>query len=77
MPISRSPISDVTVARSSSFCRLTEWATQPKFVYTHQWTIGDLLIWDNTGTMHQVTHYDIDSGRLLSRTTLDAEEALV
>jgi alpha-ketoglutarate-dependent taurine dioxygenase len=58
-------------------CRLMEWATQPQFVYQHKWTIGDLLIWDNTGTMHRVTPYDPDSGRLLSRTTLDAEEALV
>jgi alpha-ketoglutarate-dependent taurine dioxygenase len=58
-------------------CRLMEHATQPKFVYRHTWTIGDLLIWDNTGTMHRVTPYDPDSGRLLSRTTLDAEEALV
>jgi alpha-ketoglutarate-dependent taurine dioxygenase len=58
-------------------CRLMEWATQPQFIYEHDWTIGDLLIWDNTGTMHRVTPYDADSGRLLSRTTLDAEEALV
>jgi alpha-ketoglutarate-dependent taurine dioxygenase len=58
-------------------CRLMEWATQPQFIYHHKWTIGDLLIWDNTGTMHRVTPYDPDSGRLLSRTTLDAEEALV
>ena len=58
-------------------CRLMEHATQSQFVYQHDWTIGDLLIWDNTGTMHRVTPYDPDSGRLLSRTTLDAEEALV
>jgi alpha-ketoglutarate-dependent taurine dioxygenase len=57
-------------------CKLTEWATQPQFVFQHKWTVGDLLIWDNTGTMHRVTPYDADSGRLLSRTTLDAEEAL-
>lgn len=58
-------------------CQLMEHATQPQYVYHHKWTIGDLLIWDNTGTMHRVTPYDPDSGRLLSRTTLDAEEALV
>jgi alpha-ketoglutarate-dependent taurine dioxygenase len=58
-------------------CRLMEHATQAQFVYRHTWTLGDLLIWDNTGTMHRVTPYDTDSGRLLSRTTLDAEEALV
>ena len=40
---------------------LTEWATQPRFVYRHRWQPGDLLIWDNRVTMHAVTPYD--SGR--------------
>lgn len=56
---------------------LTAWATQPQFVYQHQWTLGDLLIWDNTGTMHRVVPYPLDSGRMMHRTTLVAEEALV
>ena len=34
--------------------RLRDWATQPQYVYRHQWQPGDLLIWDNTGTMHRV-----------------------
>lgn len=57
-------------------CRLQEWATQPQFVYQHDWTVGDLLIWDNTGTMHRVTPYDENSGRMLSRTTLEGEESI-
>src|SRR5438132_681362 len=32
--------------------KLLSWSTQPQFVYTHSWRPGDLLIWDNTGTMH-------------------------
>jgi alpha-ketoglutarate-dependent taurine dioxygenase len=55
---------------------LTEWATQPRFVYQHQWKMGDLLIWDNTGTMHRVLPYDADSGRKLHRVTLEGEESL-
>ena len=58
-------------------CKLMDWATQPQFIYKHDWTVGDLLIWDNTGTMHRVTHYDLDSGRMMHRTTLLGEEALV
>ena len=58
-------------------CRLREWATQPQFVYRHDWTIGDLLIWDNTGTMHRVDPYPLDSGRMMHRTTIEGEEALV
>ncbi|MEW9856313.1 TauD/TfdA dioxygenase family protein [Novosphingobium sp. M1R2S20] len=30
------------------------WATQPQFVYRHHWTVGDMIIWDNTGVMHRV-----------------------
>jgi len=54
--------------------RLREWSTQPQFVYTHKWTVGDLVIWDNTGTMHRATPYDPNSGRLMHRTKLRGEE---
>jgi alpha-ketoglutarate-dependent taurine dioxygenase len=56
-------------------CRLREWATQPKFVYQHKWKIGDLIIWDNTGTMHRALAYPLDSGRMMHRTTLQGEES--
>jgi len=55
---------------------MQEWGTQPQFVYRHHWTVGDLIIWDNTGVMHRVEKYPADSGRLLSRTTLVGEEAI-
>jgi alpha-ketoglutarate-dependent taurine dioxygenase len=55
---------------------LTDWATQARFVYQHQWQMGDLLIWDNTGTMHRVLPYATDSGRKLHRVTLEGEESL-
>ena len=54
--------------------RLRDWATQPRFVYRHRWSVGDLVIWDNTGTMHRATPYDPNSGRLLQRTKLAGEE---
>lgn len=56
--------------------RLLTWATQPQFVYQHEWHVGDLVIWDNTGTMHRVTPYSAASGRLMHRTTLVGEEPL-
>lgn len=52
------------------------WATQPQFVYRHEWTVGDLIIWNNTGVMHRVEKYPASSGRLLSRTTLVGEEPI-
>jgi alpha-ketoglutarate-dependent taurine dioxygenase len=54
--------------------RLRDWATRPEFVYRHQWSVGDLVMWDNTGTMHRAMPYNPDSGRLLTRTKLEGEE---
>lgn len=54
---------------------LLTWATQSRFVYRHQWTPGDLLIWDNTGVLHRVEPYPLDCGRMMHRTTLLGEEA--
>jgi alpha-ketoglutarate-dependent taurine dioxygenase len=52
-------------------------ATQEKYVYRHTWRMGDLLMWDNTGTMHRVRPYDADSGRELHRFTLNGEEPIL
>jgi alpha-ketoglutarate-dependent taurine dioxygenase len=56
--------------------KLREWASQPQFVYRHDWTEGDLLIWDNTGTMHRVDPYPLEENRLMHRTTIEPLEAL-
>lgn len=57
--------------------RLQDWATRPRFVYQHKWSMGDLVIWDNTGAMHRAVHYEADSGRLMHRTQLEGEEAFL
>ena len=54
--------------------RLRDHATQPRYVYRHKWKLGDLVIWDNTGTMHRATPYAMDSGRMMHRTKLHGEE---
>jgi alpha-ketoglutarate-dependent taurine dioxygenase len=54
--------------------RLMDWASKPEYVYRHEWRMGDLVIWDNTGTMHRVCPYDHASGRQLHRVTLLGEE---
>lgn len=53
---------------------LREWATQDRFTYTHEWSVGDLVIWDNTGTIHRAEPYDPDCGRTMHRTKLQGEE---
>lgn len=55
-------------------CELMEWATQEKYVFTHSWSEGDFIIFDNTGAMHRAEPYPLDSKRLMRRTTLEGEE---
>ena len=55
---------------------LIEHATQPRFVYRHQWRVGDLVIWDNRATMHRARAFDDARYRRELRrvTTLDVEQ---
>jgi alpha-ketoglutarate-dependent taurine dioxygenase len=54
--------------------RLREWTVQPEFVYRHEWREGDLVIWNNCGTLHRVIPYDRASGRTMHRTTVAGTE---
>lgn len=55
---------------------LRDWATQERFRYSHEWSVGDVVIWDNTGTLHRAMPYPLDSDRLLHRTKLEGEEPI-
>ena len=35
-------------------------ATSPAFQYFHAWEAGDVLVWDNSQTLHQSMPYDND-----------------
>ncbi|EPM92724.1 dioxygenase, TauD/TfdA family protein, partial [Pseudomonas syringae pv. actinidiae ICMP 18804] len=48
--------------------------TAEAFSYSHAWQVGDLVIWDNTGTMHRAEAYDPECGRMMHRTKLQGEE---
>ncbi|MBW8482681.1 TauD/TfdA dioxygenase family protein [Actinomadura parmotrematis] len=54
---------------------LVEWCGQERFRYTHEWQVGDLVIWDNTGMLHRALPYDPSSERSLQRTTMRGDEA--
>jgi alpha-ketoglutarate-dependent taurine dioxygenase len=56
--------------------RLMEWSVKPEYTYRHSWRMGDLVMWDNTGTMHRVIPYAPESGRRLHRVTLVGEEPI-
>ena len=52
-------------------------ATQPEFVYRHHWSVGDLVTWDNRGTMHRVTEYDGNKHRrAMQRTEIMGTEVV-
>jgi len=43
---------------------LIRHATQPQFIHTHEWRVGDLLLWDNRCLMHRaVANYELERYR--------------
>jgi len=53
---------------------LNEFATQPRFCYSHAWRQGDLVIWDNRAVLHRATAYDtVRHKRLMQRTTVSGD----
>jgi taurine dioxygenase len=45
-------------------------ATQKQFVWTHEWRVGDLVLWDNRCTMHRRDPFDANSRRIMHRTQI-------
>ena len=59
------------VPEARAFLRdLNEIATQRQFVYSHQWRVGDLVMWDNRQTMHRARPFPAQEPRDMRRTTL-------
>ncbi len=59
------------VPEARAFLRdLVEIATQRQFVYSHQWRVGDLVMWDNRQTMHRARPFPAHEPRDVRRTTL-------
>ena len=63
------------MAEARIFLRdLIEWATQPQFVYVHDWRLHDLVIWDNRQTMHRVRRFnETEDVRDVRRTTVSSD----
>jgi taurine dioxygenase len=52
--------------------------TQPEFVYVHEWTRGDLVVWDNRCLMHAGTWYDsTNEKRVMWRTTVSGNPGAI
>jgi taurine dioxygenase len=49
-------------------------ATDERFVYTHEWRVGDVLFWDNRSSMHRVMPFDEEAHRRrMHRTTITGD----
>ena len=60
-----------TIPESRMFLRdLIEFATQPRFVYSHAWRLHDLVVWDNRATMHRGRRFDPAEARDVRQTRL-------
>lgn len=46
----------------------------PERVWRHTWSVGDMVIWDNTGVLHRATPYDPSSRREMHRCTILGDE---
>jgi alpha-ketoglutarate-dependent taurine dioxygenase len=67
-----SHIEDVDAAESAALIEtLTAHLTQPRYVYTHRWHKGDLVMWDNRAVLHTASLFDHQRyQRLMYRTTV-------
>ena len=67
------------VPEARAFIRdLTEHATQPHFVYAHEWKAWDLVIWDNRTTIHRARRYnDLTDVRDMRRSTIRGDGVTV
>jgi taurine dioxygenase len=69
-------INEMTEARSQEVLDfLFEHQLQEKYRYRHNWTEGDVLMWDNMGTIHNaVADYRPDEPRLIKRCQVMADK---
>ena len=45
-------------------------ATRSSLAWTHQWRVGDLVLWDNRCTMHRRDAFDPEARRVMHRTQI-------
>jgi taurine dioxygenase len=68
-------INELSEAESDEvLAELFEHQLQPKYQYAHEWTEGDVLVWDHIGTLHNaIPDYSADEHRLIKRCQVMAD----
>jgi alpha-ketoglutarate-dependent 2,4-dichlorophenoxyacetate dioxygenase len=72
-------IDGMTEAESRALIdRLMAHATEDRFIYSHRWTPGDLLIWDNRAVLHRATPFaSTTERRHMVRTTVAGQRPTI
>lgn len=69
-------IPGLSEARSESLLQeLLDFACQPPRVYTHQWQVGDIVLWDNRCLLHRACPYDYNEARVVRTTRISGDPA--
>lgn len=54
---------------------LIAFCTQPRFVYSHAWAVGDVLLWDQRAVLHRGTPWPWDQPRKLASLCASVRES--
>ncbi len=49
---------------------LTDFCVRPEHVYSHEWRVGDVVVWDNRAVLHRGLSYDPAERRVMHRATV-------
>jgi alpha-ketoglutarate-dependent taurine dioxygenase len=52
---------------------LLDFACRPPRVYTHQWQVGDLVVWDNRCVLHRAQPWDWSEPRVMMHTRVSGD----
>ena len=68
---------DLEVAESEALLdALWAHATNPAYVWRHQWCRGDVLMWQNLWVLHRRDAFDTAARRIMHRTQIRGEEVI-
>lgn len=63
-------------ASEALLAELWDYATQDDLAWTHDWSVGDLLLWDNRCTMHARSVVDHTQPRVMHRALVKGEPVI-
>ena len=52
---------------------LTSFACQPPRLFKHQWSVGDVVVWDNRCLLHRARPYDMTQARVMMHTRVSGD----